>query len=111
MIFGRNYGETYDPNHPVYRSATLYRIGELGLCVIQQRYSRKLKFTYWTEIDEDLRDQLYLNIGFEKYFYQMAGTDKDGYFPAVTLRKIMWALRMKPLKKEPWETVFDRRFV
>ena len=34
--------------------------------------------------------------------------NKDGLYPTVTVRKLMWALRMKPLKKERWETVFDR---
>ena len=29
----------------------------------------------------------------------------------VTVRQIMWALRMKPLKKERWETVFDRSLI
>jgi len=29
--------------------------------------------------------------------------------PTVTVRQIMWALKMKPIKKEKWETCFDRR--
>lgn len=29
--------------------------------------------------------------------------------PTVTIRQIMWALRMKPLPKNRWETTFDRR--
>lgn len=33
--------------------------------------------------------------------------DSHGYFPTVTVRQLMWALRMKPLKKERWETSFD----
>lgn len=28
-------------------------------------------------------------------------------YPTVTIRQIMWALKMKPLPKQPWETVFD----
>lgn len=31
------------------------------------------------------------------------------YDPTVTIRQIMWALKMKPIKRERWETVFDRR--
>lgn len=29
----------------------------------------------------------------------------------VTVRKIMWALKMKPLNKNRWETCFDRRTI
>jgi len=25
------------------------------------------------------------------------------------VRQIMWALKMKPIKRERWETVFDRK--
>lgn len=32
-------------------------------------------------------------------------------YPTVTIRQIMWALKMKPIKRERWETVFDRRDV
>jgi hypothetical protein len=33
----------------------------------------------------------------------------DGLYPTVTVRQIMWSLKMKPIPKEKWETVFDRR--
>lgn len=36
-------------------------------------------------------------------------TLKDGLYPTVTVRQIMWALKMKPIPRERWETVFDRR--
>lgn len=32
------YGRTYICDHPVYSHCTLYKIGEKGLAVIQQRY-------------------------------------------------------------------------
>lgn len=32
------YGQTYICDHPVYSHCTLYKIGEKGLAVIQQRY-------------------------------------------------------------------------
>ena len=105
-----HYGETYLCSHPVYSRCTLYKIGEKGLAVIQQRKSPGLGtiLTYWTEIDEDLRPVIYLNTRFPEYFYKYAKTaDKDGLYPTVTLRQIMWALRLKPLKKERWETTFD----
>ena len=42
-----------------------------------------------------------------EYFKKMAGPAKDGCYPTVTIRQIMWALKMKPLERKPWETYFD----
>ena len=44
---------------------------------------------------------------FRAFFDRRAGTGTDGLYPTVTIRQIMWALKMKPLPKQPWETVFD----
>lgn len=111
-IYGRMYGEIYDPDHPIYRSCTVYFEGGKGLGVIQQRFDPTTKTTYWTAIDASLVDILYVSKGFYEYFQAHAAEkDSDGYFPVVTLRKLMWALRMKPLKREPWETYFTRQFV
>ena len=30
-------------------------------------------------------------------------------YPTVTIRQIMWALKMKPIQRQRWETCFDRR--
>lgn len=103
------YGETYICDHPVYNRCTLYRKGELGLAVIQQRYDISTKNTYWTEIDEWLVNDIYLAKGFGEFFMRHATEDTDGLYFTVTVRQIMWALRMKPLPKERWETVFDRK--
>ena len=84
-------------------------IGDRGLAVIQQRYRPKDKSTYWTEIDSALVDALYMNKGFMDYFNKKAGPKKpDGCYPTVTVRQLMWALRTKPLRREVWETVFDK---
>lgn len=101
------YGETYICDHPVYYACTLYKIGDLGLAVIQQRYREDRKSTWWNAIDDNLRNDLYLNTGFLEYFKKMAGPCKNTCYPTVTIRQIMWALKMKPLKREPWETCFD----
>jgi hypothetical protein len=103
------YGETYYCDHPVYNKCTLYKIGDLGLAVIQQRFDPIDKSTKWGELDPWLTDQLYLNLGFKAYFEKRANNCKNGLYPTVTVRQIMWALKMKPLPKERWETVFDRR--
>lgn len=102
------YGQTYICDHPVYSSCTLFTIGKKGLAVIQQRFNQQNKSTYWTAIDPWLNDYLYLNTSFKQYFDKHSGYCSDGLYPTVTIRQIMWALKMKPLKKERWETVFDR---
>lgn len=102
------YGRTYTCSHPVYDSCTLFEIGEKGLAVIQQRFDSKTKSTFWTEIDSYLTDVLYLHPKFKEFFDTRAGTCTDDLYPTVTIRQIMWALKMKPLPKQKWETVFDR---
>lgn len=103
------YGVTYRCDHPVYRTATLYLEGNKGLCVIQQRYNEKTKATVWGAIDPWLNDKIYLREGFREYFdHHAKKADANGLYPTVTVRQIMWALRIKPLKRARWETVFDR---
>ena len=103
------FGETYHCNHPVYSCCTLYLIGAKGLAVIQQRHDEVEKVTWWTDIDPWLTDQLYLHPKFKKYFDERAGESVGGLYPTVTVRQIMWALKMKPIPRERWETCFDRR--
>lgn len=103
------YGNIYTCDHPVYNVCTLYSMGNKGLAVIQQRFDPISKNTWWGEIDEWITDDLYLHPNFKKYFNQHAGVCEDGLYPTVTIRQIMWALKMKPLKRKRWETVFDRK--
>lgn len=86
-----------------------FKLKRRGLAVIQQRYISEQKITYWSEIDPWLTDNLYLHPKFKAYFDQRAGICTDGLYPTVTIRQIMWALKMKPIKRERWETVFDRK--
>lgn len=104
-----HYGETYECDHPAYSRCTLYRIRDKGLAVIQQRFDPETKRTWWGPIDPWLTDALYLSERFKPYFDERAGPESGGLYPTVTIRQAMWALRMKPLKRERWETVFDRR--
>ena len=109
-VYMSMYGETYFCDHPAYSSCTLYKIGDKGLAVIQQRYDVLTKKTWWTEIDEWMTDALYLHPGFRDFFNERAGERTDeNLYPTVTIRQIMWALKMKPIPREPWETVFDRK--
>lgn len=107
-IYFSTYGCIYKCDHPVYSRCTLFKVKDIGLAVIQQRYDSLTKCTWWTEIDPWLNDDLYMNPNFPLYFDKHSGTCKNGLFPTVTIRQIMWGLKMKPLKREPWETVFDR---
>lgn len=110
-IYLSMYGETYICNHYVYSKCTLYKIDNKGLAIIQQRYDPKTKRTWWTEIDPWITDDLYLHPKFKEFFDDRSGPCRDGLYPTVTIRQIMWYLKMKPLKREQWETCFDRRYI
>lgn len=98
------YGEVYECDHPLYKQCTLFRIGERGLAVVQQRFHPQAKVFYLDSIDPWLANDIYLADGFLQYHRTHAAyTDENGLYPTVGLRKIMWALRMKPLEKEFWE--------
>ena len=103
------YGTTYECDHPVYNKCTLYKEDNKGIAVIQQRYDIKTKSTWWGEIDPWLTDTLYLNAGFKELFDTRSTEGEKGIFPTLTIRQIMWALKMKPLPKQRWETCFDRK--
>lgn len=103
------FGEIYICDHPVYSRCTLFRIGGKGLAVIQQRHDPETKHTWWGEVDCWVANSLYLNPGFKPYFDERAGVPQNKLYPTVAVRQIMWALKMKPLKRERWETCFDRR--
>lgn len=108
-VYSSVYGQLYLCDHPVYTSCTLFRIDDRGLAVIQQRCDPVSKITWWSELDPWLTDELYLHPKFKQFFDERSGKCTDGLYPTVTIRQIMWALKMKPLKRERWETVFDRR--
>jgi hypothetical protein len=82
-----------------------------GLAVIQQRFDSVMKRTWWSEIDPWLTDALYLHPKFKALFDDRSGEATDGVYPTITIRQLMWALKMKPLPKERWETCFDRKNV
>lgn len=110
-IYASMYGECYICNHPAYNRCTLFKIDNKGLAIIQQRFNIDTKTTWWSELDPWLTDVLYLHPKFKSYFDDRSGMCTDGLYPTVTVRQIMWALKMKPIKREPWETVFDRRYI
>lgn len=104
------FGSTYTCDHPAYNKCTLFKINDKGLAVIQQRIDENKK-TWWGEIDPWLTDELYLHPGFKEFFEERAGERTDGLYPTVSIRQIMWALKMKPLQRKRWETCFDRKSI
>ena len=110
-VYSSIFGSTYECDHPVYNRCTLYSIGNRGLSVIQQRYDLETKSTIWAEIDPWLTDPIYLHPKFKEYFDKRAGEQLNGLYPTVTVRQLMWALKMKPIARERWETCFDRQTV
>ena len=110
-LYSSIFGAIHTCDHPVYDSCTLYSIGKKGLAVIQQRYDPETKKTWWTEIDPWLTDQLYLHPKFKEFFDDRSGEATDGLYPTVTIRQMMWALKMKPISRKRWETCFDKRSI
>jgi hypothetical protein len=108
-IYLSMYGSTYICEHPVYDRCTLFTVGNKGLAVIQQRFDNQNKHTWWSELDPWLTDELYLHPKFKEFFDNRAGECTDGLYPTVTIRQIMWALKMKPIPRKRWETCFDRK--
>lgn len=105
------YAISYECDHPIYSRCTLYLIGDKGLAVIQQRFDEKTKTSIWTEIDSWLIDRIYVHPSFKSFFDSRSGISENGLYPTVTIRQLMWGIRMKPLKRERWETYFDRPLI
>ena len=107
-IYLSMYEHRYICDHPAYNACTLFEIDGKGLAVIQQRFDPSTKYTWWSNLDPWLTDDIYLHPKFKKLFDERAEKATDGLYPTVTVRQIMWSLRMKPIARERWETVFDR---
>ena len=81
------------------------------MAVIQQRYDPILKHTWWDCIDPWLCNDIYLHPKFKNYFNNKANEPINDLYPTVTVRQLMWSLKMKPIKREKWETYFDRKSI
>ena len=97
-------GVIFKCDHPLFNRCTLFQNGSKGICVVQERYNEKTKVRWLDCIDPWLAGDIYMNENFSDFLNKHA-TEKDtnGLYPVVSVRKLMWALRMKPLKKEYWE--------
>lgn len=62
--------------------------------------------------DTITKNQIYIYIlNLKSFFDSRSGPATDGLCLTVTIRQIMWALKIKPVKRERWETCFDRRII
>lgn len=98
------YSSTYNMNHVLFDNCTLYKSGELGLAVIQQRFNKTMKVSWWGPIDPWLANDIYEQPYFREFFFKRAREVADGFYPVIEVRKLMYALHMKPMKRELWET-------
>ena len=110
-LYSTIYGYTYRCDHPVCNECTLFKVNEKGLAIVQQRFDSTNKLTYWASIDPWLADELYLHKNFSNFFDERSGPPTDGIYPTVAVRQIMWGLKMKPIKRERWETCFNQRLI
>ena len=100
-------GETYICDHPLFNRATLFKSGNRGLLIVQEHYNKKTKARLWGPVVPWLSYDIYTNANFEEFFDKNATeADENGLFPVFPIRKVMWALRMKPLQREAWESGF-----
>ena len=102
--------EVYHCNHPMYNTGTIFTDEERlkGLVIVQKRFNKNLKIFWWGPIDPWLSDDLVMCADWNDWFNEHAEEkNKDGLYPTYSIRKVMWAMRLKPLKKEEYEQWLD----
>ena len=100
-------GKVYHCDNPLYNSCTLFELPDgRGLAIIQQRFNKVLKTTWWGPIDTQINVDMSHSELLQEYLMKEARLPVDGMYPTIPLRKAMWALRIKPLPHEIWETQF-----
>lgn len=91
-------------NHPLYNSCNVYEVGDgLGIAVVQQRFNPKLKVFWYSAPDSWIMDEIIKHPRFNEYVFSHADKAAISYYPTVTVRQLMYALKMKPLPKQRWE--------
>ena len=91
-------------NHEMFNRCTLYLKNGLGIMVVQKHFNETTKASWWGCVDPPIAHDIYNHERFASYFERYATPpDRSGLYRVIQLRKLMWALRMKPLKKEFWE--------
>ena len=98
-----NSGTIHTCDHPIYSKCTLYLKDGRGVAIVQKRFSKKTKTFWWGPIDPWLVDDISSQKGWANWFDKNADGPIDDIYPTFTIRKVMWALRMKPLPRDPYE--------
>ena len=97
------FGEPIPLDHPIYKGGTLYSENGKSLIATQKKFNKITRECYWDSVDLWLANDIYLSPNFRDFFYKNA---RETDYPIFELRKLMWELRMKPLKQEEWELYF-----
>ena len=101
---------TYLCDHPYYDNCTVYLNDDIkdlkGLSIVQERFDPKSKIFWWGPVDENLANDILTNELFAKYFIDHAKRPENGLYPTFNVRKVMWALKMRPMKLQEWEKRF-----
>ena len=104
------YSKTVKCNHPLFSAYTVFTKGTIGLGVIQQRFNQNFRYSWWGPIDIGLANDIFESEYFSGAFNRYAKEpDENGLYPTIEVRKLMYALKMKPLKKEAWETTLSHK--
>ena len=100
------YGEYIMLDHPAYTFGTLFcdKRTNRGIAVVEQHFDPETKHCFWGAVGHALANDIYLSPNFKKFFEEHA---REAPFPIYKVRSLMWQLRMKPLKREPWEVYFS----
>lgn len=100
------HGEVYACNHVLYDACTLFKEGNKGLAVVQKHFNPNVKVMWYGPLDPCLANDIYENPNFKDYFESIAAQATDNIYPTMDVRRLMWALGMRPIKPEPWEKSF-----
>ena len=87
--------------HPLFNRATLLYSEDRGFLVVQQHFDPVGKSVWWGSIDPWLACDIRRADRFQDFFEDHAD---EKYSFVISVRKLMWEMRMKPLPKEFWES-------
>lgn len=103
--------KSYKCDHPLYDICSLFVKDGLGLAVIQQRFNEERKVSWWGPVDPWILNDIFDSERFNEVFLKHAGPPGDGLYPTMEVRKLMYAVGLKPLKKQYWEMSFRSQII
>ena len=98
------YATFYHPPNELFDLGTLYYYDGMGLVIVQLEYDPLNKSYHFGPIPPGLANDIFEQPGFREFFLRFAKpSTPNGEYPVMNVRKVMWSLRMKPLRKRDWE--------